>query len=343
MRYWRVYLVVVVLVVTFGCKKKSPTDENGNGGITDGWIFFTKSKTSEETGKIYKIRPDGSNLTEIHSGILTSASSSGDKIAGFTGYEDNPAIFVVDQNGGSIFELDNAMYPFISPDGNRLVYYTTDGLRTIKVDGTGKSLLTEKIETETTPAFSPDGEHVVFYGNDTTIYKIDIDGTDETSLSRGVCFGLDFMHGLCWAPSEQFIAFIQWETQGSDRKLCVIKKDGSSKKTLTEATVVVWPKFSPDGNSIVFDKVIGSQINLYTIGIDGSNEKNISVNDSLFVFGGATWSSDGREIAYIALDDINNPQYSYLRVVTIENLNIRTLTECHMSQEMIFYPILWTP
>jgi len=82
-----------------------------------------------------------------------------------------------------------------SADGTQIVMNcegaTTSGIFTIKTDGTGLATVSTQASFIDTPAFTPDGKQIIFvlYGQEgpegTTIFSINLDGSNQTSLVVG--------------------------------------------------------------------------------------------------------------------------------------------------------------
>ncbi len=100
---------------------------------------------------------------------------------------------------------------------------------------------------------------------------------------------------------------IVWSTSRSNSRhdIWVMNADGSDPKVLTQGDAVDWfPRFSPDGKTVMFNRSKGGWVpendanypekwDLWTIGIDGQNEKKIVDN--------ATWGTfrpDGKSIVF---------------------------------------------
>ena len=84
-------------------------------------------------------------------------------------------------------------------------------------------------------------------------------------------------------------------------RMDIINSDGSGVTTLITApsdTSFVEPKFSPDGQKIIFAQTDSGDIDLYTIDIDGSNLVNLTNIPSYYEHLGS-WSPDGKKIVFV--------------------------------------------
>src|SRR5699024_9261181 len=88
-----------------------------------------------------------------------------------------------------------------------------------------------------------------------------------------------------------------------------------------------FPRWSPDGHSIAFLSVRNGWLNLFVIGMDGTNQRRLSndnVADSLISGDFVSWSPDGEEIAFTS--------YSPLSVVVVDVASARILQTFDRAQ-----------
>ena len=100
---------------------------------------------------------------------------------------------------------------------------------------------------------------------------------------------------------------IVWSSSRSNTKhdIWIMNADGTDKKQLTESEKVDWfSRFSPDGNTVLFvrskmgwvpegDAEIHEKWELWTINVDGSDEKQVADNACW-----GTWRPNGKEIVF---------------------------------------------
>ncbi|MBN1983030.1 MAG: PD40 domain-containing protein [Chitinivibrionales bacterium] len=103
------------------------------------------------------------------------------------------------------------------------------------------------------------------------------------------------------------IGKIVWSSSrsASNHDLWIMNADGTDPKQLTKGDNVDWfPRFSPDGSTIIFTRSKGGWVtendaeyndkwDLWTIGVDGSNEKKV-VDNACW----GNWSPDGKSIVF---------------------------------------------
>ena len=81
--------------------------------------------------------------------------------------------------------------------------------------------------------------------------------------------------------------------------------DGSDQKPIREEPggSDLWPVFSPSGREVVFHSNRGGNWDIYTIGVDGSNPRQLTFSESGDIR--PDWSPDGGRIAYSSERDGN--------------------------------------
>ena len=101
--------------------------------------------------------------------------------------------------------------------------------------------------------------------------------------------------GFWWDPSGRRIAFEATTPLGKER-LYVIGANGRGLRRLAQwedyASVVAW---SPRGRKILFDKQNDGAHQFWVVNADGSGARKLT---PISWYGGATWSLDGRRIAF---------------------------------------------
>ena len=118
-------------------------------------------------------------------------------------------------------------------------------------------------------------------------------------LDHGI-FG-EMTMNLDVSPDNSFIVYPKYR-YGKNQSLVYdiwkINVETKKKTLLTNSMRANYPKFSPDGRSILFVAHKNSTTQIYTMDTDGKNVKQITFNtEDTQVFSPA-WRPDGRSIAY---------------------------------------------
>jgi TolB protein len=208
-------------------------------------------------------------------------------------------IYVMNPDGSSLTRLTGeGSYVDLawSPDGERIAFAESGEFRphdiyVMKADGTNVTRLTDGF-LDYGPSWSPDGSKIAFSrspqsGTSTgaDIYVMDSDGTDLIRLTNDPAPEL----GPSWSPDGGHIAVER------DGEIYVMASDGSHPTKLTDGPNDRRPAWSPDGNQILF---LRGQTDVVVIGADGSDERKLSGCSGSCDILGATWSPDGRKIAF---------------------------------------------
>ncbi len=113
-----------------------------------------------------------------------------------------------------------------------------------------------------------------------------------------------------WSPDGEFIAYFSLR---KDAGLFVVPASGGSPRQLTDGEFDLWPSWSPDSKTIVFERLGG----LYTIPTEGGTLNRITA-DTIYAQHPA-WSPDGKWIAF-STD-------GYLSIISPDGDPIRQITK----------------
>jgi Tol biopolymer transport system component len=215
-----------------------------------------------------------------------------------------PAVFTVKPNGSDLTRLGSGLQPAISDNGKKIVFVrsSTSGaeLWVLDVASGNVSQITDDAKTNAEPAISPDGSTVAFIGSQRGddpepdhLFVIDADGTHERQLFRGQNF-VDREPNF--SPDGKRIVFVRGP---GETQLMTITVGGDDLTPVTERgkpfSSPEWPTYSPDGKRILFNAFSGGH-KLYTIGTDGKGLDQLSKGDEDFVE--AAYSPDGSSIVF---------------------------------------------
>jgi Tol biopolymer transport system component len=227
-------------------------------------------------------------------------------------FDDEVDIFVMDSDGANVKRVIRSPQgkvsrePHWSPDKKRIAFISDrDGLREIYVANTnGKNI---RRLTHTTaggdrsgPHWSPDGAQIAFWA-DGQICVVKEDGSDLHCLTSRE---LNAVYPS-WSPDGNKIAFATRQT--GNRNIYVMNANGSDAHPLTHRTggIVIATAWSPDGKEILFTAGAGPEgpWDLWIIGADGSNERQLTkTTDAKYTSDGA-WSPDGKSIVFCSTRD----------------------------------------
>ena len=183
--------------------------------------------------------------------------------------------------------------PSLSPDGLRIVFARSDGLRNdlwvVNVDGSEERQLTSTSQPEYAPSWSPDGSQIVFF-------------RDNSELETNRC-------GFLWLSTCK--EYVQ-----RPREIAVMNSDGSDERRLFSGEDIFAPQWTSDGTAILFD-----------YGGDVASLDVASGNVSIVLGDGYNYcpspSPDSRMIAYSSERTGNEEMY----VMDADGTNRRRVTD----------------
>jgi len=196
-------------------------------------------------------------------------------------------IWIMNTDGsGARMILDRASDPAISPDGTKIAFYHhTDGMFLANVDGSNARKYIGDTKARS-PVWSHDGRWIAFAGVDVVLSTM---LASETPERRRVAVGAM----PDWSPDDTQIAF-----QTCRENICGIYKANAQ----TGVTMLVvgddgsLPVWSPDGKTILYQKEVGGEHQLFVINPDRTNKKQLTFGPGMHV--AANWSRDGNLIFY---------------------------------------------
>ncbi|HEV3474616.1 MAG TPA: phosphodiester glycosidase family protein, partial [Actinomycetota bacterium] len=163
-----------------------------------GEIAFTRTIRSQHTTRIYKVREDGTGLTQL-------STAPPDR------YDASPAW---------------------SPSGDHLVFVSnrTGGFPEIwrmNANGGGQTQLTVNACIDENPSWSPDASEIVFErlcpGGTSDIFRRNLSTGVETAVTNTT----DHDHQPVWSPTGNRIVFTRFPSTGGDKELFVANADGT--------------------------------------------------------------------------------------------------------------------
>lgn len=205
--------------------------------------------------RILVMKADGTRVRRRGRGYQPSFSPSGRRIV--FSVLNRPGIKVMNADGSNRTRLTSGFdsEPVFSPNGKRILFVHAGpgaddiDLFVMRRDGSHKRPVTDNAAREREPAFSPDGDQIIFQrhrsipgqlhetGTD-DIYRIDVDGSNETLIRRNgitpafspngrrIAFGKLFWPRNCPSPGACEIP---------DSRLAIMNADGSGVRRVERA------------------------------------------------------------------------------------------------------------
>lgn len=239
------------------------------------------------------VRPDGSRLDAVASGVTPAVSSAG-KLA-WTNAFGRIVVDGVDVTGGE--------NPAWSPSGDRLAFLRGKALWVRELESGAERRLADAAVFApfseahvTTPSWSPDGREIAFVGPG---LKISVAAADRSGVRR-LTSGLDRQVAPAWSPDGARIAFMS--DRGDSFDIWTIHPDatGTARLTRDDADESL-PAWSADGRRIAFLRATGrgyGKAALVVMGGEGGFERTIGAD--AHGFSQPAWSPEGTRIVFSA-------------------------------------------
>lgn len=308
--------------------------------ISPGLIYFTNTREGNngtgQTVDFYKVNPDGTNLTLIH-----SYSSEG--------------------KAGGNFD--------VSPDGQKIVFYALEGhdIYLIDTDGGQRVNLTNTPDWEEyDPRWSPDGQQIVYQqnydafkrlpdpNNISDLYVMNGDGTDPVNLTRRPPGHESF--AASWSPDGQRLLFTSRKTEGfyGSYETYIMNRDGSNQVNLT-ATIegsTLYPQWSSDGQRVSFNveavtEEDKAEAGYYTVKADGTGLSRLLLppQPDYEAFHNLKWSPDGQRLSLCGSDFDRTDAKAYSSACTLFTLDLEDANLIQASDDTVDadYTYAWSP
>ena len=234
-------------------------------------------------------------------------------------------IYAMDANGEnqrriSNLLLEHSAHLSVSPDGSKIIFVKRDNdendnrqIWMMNSDGSGLINLTNNPDVNHGgPGWSPDGDSIAYYArntvsNDTfSLYIMDPDGSN----TRMITSPLSHQYFPSWSPDGKSLVYLGRRTVDGNTAFSVeiMNIDGSDRRTIVEPVAMennTWPRWSPDGTRVAFQRMIdgsGNPYQIYTVQVDGSNIKNLTEAGGNYGIRAEipAWSPDGDYILFQA-------------------------------------------
>lgn len=246
---------------------------------------------------------------------LTKITESPDAICPFGGNNGGPLVFAYQANGigqcniykkntplsnsmTQMTSVNSALYPTYNEVTDNIAFIMNDDIYSMSASK-GKAL-TQITSTnncrESHPCFSSDGQYIVY---DRIMANAgDYNKTMSEIWIKNLQTGENSLIGNGWSPSFSPDAkkIVYCKVKNNESAIWVMDIDGDNQTKITDNNTISSaqrPRFSPDGNYIVFDasdKKDGN-MDLYVISVDGGNLTRLTTNKSSDTQ--PYWSTDG--------------------------------------------------
>jgi Tol biopolymer transport system component len=228
-------------------------------------------------------------------------------------------------------QINSTNYSFelfsISPDGSDLKQHTFDAVPR---------------RANTSGQFSPDGKYVIFgtykYGG----YKVAIAKSDFSG-QRKLTKGPHYTYVGSWSPDSEQIVYSKVDTKSApyfqgDLEVFVMRIDGTRDTNISNTSGAdSSPKWSPNGERILFSSDRTGNSDIYSMDVDGENLKNLTHTPDIDEFG-PSWSPDSKQIAFYTMKKNRGDQYIDLCIMNTDGGSKRNLTNNHTTKRNVFVP-----
>jgi Tol biopolymer transport system component len=212
--------------------------------------------------------------------------------------------------------------PVWSPDGTKLTFDSSrtdpdpndpsavNDVFTMTPDGSKVTKLTDSVGISANAAWSPDGSLIAIEadrGDPDTSQGIYVMNADGTGLRRVTVRPRGYQEDSAprFSPDGSRLVFTRYRGSGASEKaaLYTVRLDGTGLSRITTFAIHAGDAdWSPDGRRIVFEAYPSSSsyVDIYVIGADGRNLRNLTHNVGHAGSADPVWSPDGTRILFLA-------------------------------------------
>lgn len=219
-------------------------------------------------------------------------------------------VFVADPETGDMTNLSRSpksedRYPCWSPDAKHVVFMSdrqhATNLWVMDADGSHVRRLLTSPKVCYMPSWqkTAHGERIVFgmHGDKPEMASIRPDGSDLRMLGEG--------HDPTLSPDGERITYTGHPPEGGVT-VYVMDWDGSGKRRVVQTTSKVgatFPNWSPDSRRIVYSFPVGDALELFIIGADGADHRQLTAFGGTSICTPSAWSPDGKWISFRRTDE----------------------------------------
>ncbi|TVQ67955.1 MAG: biopolymer transporter TolR [Balneolaceae bacterium] len=222
-----------------------------------------------------------------------------------------------------LFDSEHSVQaPNWTVDGKRLIYNSNGYLYNYHLD-TGRITYLNTgfaISNNNDHVISIDGSllaishHVAEDNNQSTIYVLPVDGSDEPQQVTGTGLGHAFLHGI--SPDNRFVTFTGWRNGKYDIYIADI---GTMEETQLTDTPFLddGSEYTPDGSYIYFNSNRSGAMQIWRMKPDGSEQTRVTFDENF-----NDWfphiSPDGRKILFLSYGtDVESGDHPFYKHVTL--------------------------
>ena len=198
-------------------------------------------------------------------------------------------------------EVQIQEHPVVSPDGTRLLVsgggndtgnsskdvFIADFDRAFQAKALRKLVPGDGVKLGEEPVWSPDGKQIAFVTIDEQVWVADANGQNKATVAQ---LSGSYCHQPDWSPDGLWI------------ELFKVRRDGTQMTRLTDhAGIDCRPRWSRDGQWILFSSNRAGNFDLYAVRADGTDLRQLTTHPSPDDH--ADWSPDGKSIAFVSMRD----------------------------------------
>ena len=296
---------------------------------------------------------------ELLSGLQTSGpisiSADGDRlIYPRSDYSSNLWLVVPGASNGrdSVVQLTfgtaQVSDPAFSPDGRMVAFavaeFAEQHIYTMPLTGGQRKRLTYTTPVNSGPSWSADGRRIAFICWHQDAYRVAVmnaDGSNVRYFDSTEVTSVPHVNSCTWVAGQSIL----YQREGN-RNFSVLNTETGVERPLISNDSVGWlfrPTLSPDGKTLAVywnrsldDQMIPAGRGIWTMSLDGSDQRIILQRDSLYAPLG--WSSDGSSVYVYANEMKMNPDVLILpvkggKVKKVTGIPLRNVTSLRMSPD----------
>lgn len=169
------------------------------------------------------------------------------------------------------------------------------------------------------PEWSPDGNKIAYWtsvlGGLDEIFVMNEDGSGKRNLTNSATW---YEERPVWSPGGSMIAYDMLRTEYG---IGVMQSDGSNQKFVVKGERYNNITWDHDGATVMFNKRKGSNFQIFSVGVDGSNELQLT-GDTTRSFSNPSISPEGQYLAFLENDPGVSSQIIMRNRITGAEINI---------------------